>query len=557
MAGIQRRITPYYTPPVMQAAIANLLHAGSPQADQPPWIRMPLRPHQRTLLAAARALELCAHITPETSAQMTTHVGVLADRVGAGKSLVALSLVKDPPVRHSTREYSTSGGISYHIGDIQMMPDVEEFNETLFTHAHSDVWEDGWARPNRSRKVQGKFHARTALMIVPHTVIGQWAGYIQEQTVGLKAMIIRKAVECTARPGYLQQIFDSDLVVVSSTMLNRFMSSFNGDGGSCKFRNIVWSRLFIDEADSISMSLCYSFVLFRFIWLISGSWLNMLFCAGYNGHLGADNVERVTGVRNRNAVASQVLGDSRAACFAPRVLRNTDDWLNSSLSTPAIFHNTVRCQPPRSVRALNGIVPSEALEALHAGDTVAAMAAMGIEGTGMDGLIAKVTDKLRCDLAEAARSLEFKRGHTYSSEHARKDGLRAAEAHVTRFQDQLNALMDRLKSLEGGETETVCPICFDSPQTPTLTPCCKQLFCLACICTCLTTKMACPMCRAKIAGVKNLIVVTQSEVKTQESTEDKIPMKGEALIQLIRESTPGFGRCWLLTGFAVRCCMAP
>ena len=80
-------------------AISNQLTADSAQAEQPACIKTALRPHQLTLLAAARRLEQNAHVPTLTVGQkiVTSRYGVLADRVGSGKSLVALSLIGDPP----------------------------------------------------------------------------------------------------------------------------------------------------------------------------------------------------------------------------------------------------------------------------------------------------------------------------------------------------------------------------------------------------------------------------------------------------------------------------
>ena len=68
--------------------------ADSPMAPQPAYIRLPLKVHQRALLHAARVLETNrpAGIKCEDGATMYTKYGVIADRVGSGKSLVALSL---------------------------------------------------------------------------------------------------------------------------------------------------------------------------------------------------------------------------------------------------------------------------------------------------------------------------------------------------------------------------------------------------------------------------------------------------------------------------------
>jgi hypothetical protein len=69
--------------------------------------------HQQTSLAAALALERCKHtgvavdpLPGETEGgRFYTSYGILADKVGSGKSLTALALVKQPPPSDMYTEY--------------------------------------------------------------------------------------------------------------------------------------------------------------------------------------------------------------------------------------------------------------------------------------------------------------------------------------------------------------------------------------------------------------------------------------------------------------------
>ncbi len=82
----------------------NELTAASPQIEQPAWIQTPLFAHQRSSVQAALQLEtvkqgLKADPLPgePNGGTLYANYGILGDRVGAGKSLIALSLLKYPP----------------------------------------------------------------------------------------------------------------------------------------------------------------------------------------------------------------------------------------------------------------------------------------------------------------------------------------------------------------------------------------------------------------------------------------------------------------------------
>ena len=84
MSDYRRELRDY-----IQESVRTQLGPTSPQAEQPSWISTALRPHQLTLLAAAKSVEARANLKSDwQTTQLLTKYGVMADRVGAGKSLV-------------------------------------------------------------------------------------------------------------------------------------------------------------------------------------------------------------------------------------------------------------------------------------------------------------------------------------------------------------------------------------------------------------------------------------------------------------------------------------
>ena len=540
LGGWREEIREYVT-----AAYDSLLTEDSPQAKQPAWIRTALRPHQLSLLEGARRLESHASVSQLSldAPHLLTRYGVLGDRVGAGKSLVALSLVRDPPVKQT--QFSLKEGGSARLIGLQHMPPVQEFRDEWRGISGEELHAEMFGADRRRR-----FYTRAALFIVPHNVVNQWENYIQEQT-DLKAYVVKKTKDCDyTRAGFFADVYTADLVLVSCTMLKKFvgaMSFYNGF--TSPFNRIVWSRLFLDEADSLTCTLKAGEVMARFHWFISGSWMNMLFPGGMYSYTlnGLDDATKarlgdgaIAGVRSSQNVVGGHMSHSRDKAFLPLVLRNSEEWINTSLQRPVIVHETVMCKAPANLQVLKEFISPAAMEALHAGDITGAMTALGIKAESKESLGSRVTEKLRLELEQEEKILAFKRTIEYSTPAGKAAAIEKAEAKVARLRGQLASLTERLTTL----TDELCPICYDSPRTTTLTPCCRQAFCLACVCECIAKKPACPLCRVAIASAKELLVIGDEAVEGggagggEGAVNDGPQAKGAALLKLLAESTP-------------------
>jgi len=525
------------------ASVNHHLTEESEQADQPLSVKVALRPHQLTLLAAARRIEGLAsiqHINLEEP-QLLTRYGVIADRVGAGKSLVALGLVLDPPVQQA--QFTIKEGGTARILGLKHMPPVQDFKPewhdlsgvALFTAMN--IGPHSYSINGHS---QQRFHSRVALMIVPHNVAQQWEAYIKDQTT-LKAYIVKRTKDCDYdRPSFYKDVFTADIVVLSCTMLRKFIGAMSFHG--IAFSNIVWSRLFVDEADSIVCSLRPGEVTTRFMWFITGSWLNMLFPSGIYTHtiqgLSPDvraliGDGSINGIGSRGNIVAQSLSDSKDGRFSALVIRNSDAWIDVSLMRPTIVHDTVICKAPANLCILRDFISPAAMEALHAGDTAGALSALGLKAASKETLADRVTESLRGDLVQAEKILAFKRDIEYSTVAAKASAIEKGEAKVKRIKEQLESLTIRIASA----TTELCPICYDTPRTTTLTPCCRQAFCLSCLCECISAKPACPMCRRPIQSAKQLLVLGDSSDPVEVTESAGPPTKGAALLKLLTEST--------------------
>jgi SNF2 family DNA or RNA helicase len=527
---------------MLDAADKHQLTTTSPQADQPSHIKITLRPHQRTLLAAARSLEADANITTlkVDEPQLLTPYGVIADRVGSGKSIVALSLLADPPptVKSEVSVMEAGAARILRYKHRCLPPPVDVTQEMMDISGGKEFMV-------AMRGGTDRIQTRAALVIVPHTVLPQWDTYIREQT-SLKAVVVRRTADCDyEHPRFYHNVFSADLVLVSTTMIKRFIGALLFHGGYAS--RIIWSRVFVDEADSITLPIREGDISARFFWFITGSHLNMIFSRGIWGYrlvglppdlqarLGTGAVSGITG--SATGFAHTMVADSLDPILVQPILRNADAWIEQSLAQPVVTHDTVLCKAPASLGILKNFVTPAALEALHAGDVAGALAALGLEASSKESIVEAVTAGLRHDIDQAEKLLAFKHTMDYSSPAAKADGIARAEAKVTALKEKLAALEARVSGVDS----QLCPICYDTPHTPTLTPCCRQTFCLACVCECVAKKPACPLCRVAIKSVKELMVVgagAGGAGATSAEAEEGPPTKGAALLKLLTAAGP-------------------
>jgi SWI/SNF-related matrix-associated actin-dependent regulator of chromatin subfamily A3 len=122
----------------------------------------------------------------------------------------------------------------------------------------------------------------------------------------------------------------------------------------------------------------------------------------------------------------------------------------------------------------------------------------------------------------------FKQTIEYSSESAKQRALEQLEDKMARLQSRIDAIESRLKNV----VDESCPICFCEITSPSLTPCCRNLFCFGCICASLKQRHTCPLCREIISDIHAIQVLNDGSAPTEDKPieEKNVPLsKAETL----------------------------
>ena len=503
-----------------EALYSQELTGTSPRITTPPWIKTPLLRHQQSAVAAALALEraktegIDVGSIPgdEVGGKFYTSYGILGDRVGSGKSLTALALVKAPSPSALYTEYLNRGSILGDGRDIGLLRTRSQL---------------------KTAAGQTLTPTTASLFIVPHALITQWETYVSRDTT-LRAKFIKKKLDAAA-DGLLTDLDTYDAIFVSATMWST-LKQFH------PIRTILWKRLFIDEADSISISTDWDDLHALFYWFISASWLNIVFANGayFNitstyapppntsqtliervsrlqggtHHLSIPGCRHINIIRRMCGIASgySSISINAAGCQSARmIIHSSEDYIKDSFSSPNIIHTNIICSTPVNIRVLDTFISADMLERLNAGDVNGALESIGMSAQSTTEITTAVTKSLLKDLEQAKLTHEYKKVMEYSTDAIKAKALEACEQKIASIESRIQAIQDRIARA----SEQTCPICYCEVNNASVTPCCQQLFCFPCLCESLKRVAACPLCRARISDLKDIQVVGEPQATAE------------------------------------------
>lgn len=532
------------------AIFSHELNETHPRAETPSWIKTKLLPHQQASLAAALAIERAKTEGIDVPAvpgdpyggKLFSSYGVLADKVGSGKSLTMLALLRMPPPAAVYNDYVIRGQ-RYNDGrDVGLLRQRNQ----LLTHNNITL------RP-----------ISTSLIIVPHALIGQWETYITRDTT-LNVKIIKKKNDASDEK-LMDAIETYDAVLLSNTMWSSFRNAH-------RLGTICWRRIFVDEADSIGFANDVDELHAQFYWFITASYMNILFANGCWFNIethytpletttnrvknlvyamqGAQNYLATPGIHHNNLVkimastahTQGTLGINAATLQATNlIVRNSESFIEQSFPSPVITHTDIMCLTPQNIRMLDSLISPEMMERLNAGDLHGALGMIGSSTHTEDEITAAVTESLTKELEKARQIHVFKKNMEYSSEAAKTHAMEACEQKIASLENRIQAIHDRIKKAK----DQTCPICYMEVTNASVTPCCQQLFCFGCLCESLKRVAACPLCRTRIADLKEVQVI--GDASTTPVARPTLLNKSEEFVKFLLANPSG--RILMFSGY--------
>jgi hypothetical protein len=506
------------------------LKSGSATVEQPTDIKVPLRNHQKAILYEMEKREYDLSKGMDLSgAKVYSRFGFLGDSVGVGKSLMVLG--------HIARLKYTPKIPSIPMLDPNSTSQMYCLREHSFSNSLKDIG---------------------CLIVVPHTLYRQWQTYIKDQTtlkyVGVQT---RKVLD---EDGIATKIQQADVVLVSNTLYGGLQQIVKGNG-------YLWKRVFYDEADTLHIPSTRINPETRFTWLISASWPNLLFpnqsiyitATMLNEILNRpeSNIQPQLRDMLQNALTNSTHGvysyirhymvsgsffrdfvHSNSPMRGRLVLRCSEDFVKESITLPPILIRNITCRPSVLQQVVAHAIPNNVRALLHAGDIQTALEQLGVKAEEPMSLVKAVSENRLKELNRLKKTYEFKASLEYQNPQQKENALKSLQEKMASLEEQLKQLKERVENYK----EEMCPICFDEPQNPTLTPCCSRIFCGGCVLTSLTRQPTCPLCRANIhaSGLRNLATAPIAKNELIDPTAGPQPLKKtDQLLELLQQKPDG------------------
>ena len=457
-------------------------------------IKIPLKPHQRTLLAAAIKLETEEHSVEikehggyMSPAVLKTKLGVICDKVGSGKSLVVSSIIANNPYIETT------------------IPESKTFMETISAEF-------------TERRIPT---IPINVIVVPHTIISQWKGYLTDHT-NMKFYTITKNKDFEKWKTDFGTIVDNHVILlVSNSRFSQLSDWFAFNNSHLKI-----SRLFIDEADSINLPSFYP-IRNNFTWVITSSWntlknphgkkywvnLDGQISSQYNYMQGFVYPEVTNKLKNTGFLKSFFSGVQQLETMSRWVnkliyLKNEDSYVDSSFSLEIPILHKIICENPVIINILNDIVDQSLINMINAGNTEGAIEKMKCVKTGSENLLSLVTKDITNEIENKKLEYDAKSKMHYSSPKSKKESLEKITAKIQELEMKKKMITQRISEND------MCSICFDTATNPTILNCCQSSYCFECVSRWMASSQfrhkppTCPNCRAPITK-SNMIVVSE------------------------------------------------
>ena len=508
-----------------------------PRSPNPPGININLKPHQQTLLARCIEYENSTiklkhfnELSPYVDDRdyFKTSMGILGDRVGSGKSYVILSLMLVNDITQKNNIIIKSHG----------------FNKVMY-YIHDKTTS-----------------IKTNLLVVPHNLAAQWEYYIKTFGGGLKYKVIKtqKALdglindavhpdienddtdddtdEEETLPGVTNIkvdinnvinngassskhtetkkdlkpcdiIGDYDLLVVTSTLYNKLAQFFS-------IYKMKLQRAIYDEIDNLNVPGC-KHVDANFFWFVTASYGNVLYPKGQNKYEPSIGryVWYANGIKHsgflKNILMDLYYNISRSL-MKVLVVKNTESYVESSLSLPEMLSHYIQCKTPHAIHILNGVVDRNILNYLNADDIQGALQYVNPSHKSNEkNIISRVIERYTRQITNLNIQINAAKEYLYDTETERTEAIQKLEKQLEQVQRKIDTITERIK------TTDLCTICYETVEQKTLTACCQTTFCFKCINLWLVHKKLCPLCKIPM-NIADLYVI-DNNIEDNESQE--------------------------------------
>jgi hypothetical protein len=445
----------------------------------------------------------------EIKSDITSHVGILSDKVGSGKTLTTVSFLARRK-KHEVMEYTENQN---EINKIYIKNNIKFIN----IHNPFSVSQKTWFSYTKYCS-QTYFYIPVNLIVIGASVYNQWIDELKHSNLSFK--VIYKNADIDDIEKWMDQV---DVILITYNRYNDFYKRFyskyllhyssrNGVN-HYNYSGVYFRRIIFDEVQVYGkLETLYALN----YWIISAT----VQCA-------YDPI-----IYNRYT-RSNMMADILSSTIGNFInIKNTPEELQQSYQQAEMIQHYYNCY----VRDLNNLmshINPEIQRMLAADDLAGAIASLG-GNKDNKSIVEIVIEKEEAIIKEIKAKIVY---HT-SMEH--DDKIKEFNEKLEKAEKSLQNLKEKLQN-----SEEECPICccdFEG-KDKILTDCCKYVMCNDCVSNLYKTTKKCPFCR-NIMDLSKMVVSSSkhcnNENDEKEQKEEYEPKsKSETVVEIIKSKPNG------------------
>lgn len=467
-------------PVVDRSYHVNEITENSDQIEQPNDWDIVLKNHQLSLIYKCKQLEN-EGIDPKKDEYLDSrfeniksNIGIIGDKVGSGKSFCILGLIEANEIPMVRFKYTHMYGIN------NINVEMKDKSQRL-----------------------DKF--KVNIIVVPHSIIKQWETCIN--SVGSKNLSYYVVNTTKSLAKLDEKMKDVKIILVSGTFYKKVHDHVMDEG-------YFVNRVIFDEVDSMNTPNA-KHIPANFYWFVSASYKNILnpyprwnyeyrnwensymISSGISNNAYAKNIF-MTFYKTRNHALNRLIDNI--------VIKNDDEYVEKSFSLPEINKHVVKCKDSGLICILNGVVHSNIIQCLNAGDISGAVSYINQENVDTESnIIEAVKQGLSIKLNNINVELRLVQDTIYINEESKRKKIEKLTNEYNSIKNKMQLIEDRINDSQ------MCMICMEKQEMKTITKCCNNAFCFKCLSTWLKRKPSCPLCKKGIHIEKDLYIVHDEE----------------------------------------------
>lgn len=453
---------------------------------QPKSYKVNLYPHQLTGIYLMERQENKKQIIVEDHTNRNIHiesnVGIYADITGYGKTAAIIGMLVRDSMEWNESELYTHKSYIMHYSEGRILATEDVYYEKIGCN----------------------------LILASQTIIKQWEKELSATNLQYTTICTKKQVS-SCNP------HDFDVIIISPSMYNSFMSHHNGRTPY----PFAWKRFIFDEPQNTNISAMKTIM------------------AGFNWFITATPHMLLNKSRNRNSFLTNMFhfGVHRSI-FDALIIKNSDEYVRQSYKLPETQHLYYDTYQPLC-NIVRGIASESVTKMLEADNIAGAIKLLG-------GSIENISNKNIFDLLKKKKTDELQDIEAKIIRYRERSDITKEEKWISKqnfIQQQLTNLQKRIDNI----SSVNCVICTDVCEKPVMTSGCCHVFCGNCILTWLKSKPNCPVCRYP-ANSKELIYIDTSEnINQHQQITSELLTKQQTVIKIIK-SNPN-GKFIIFSGF--------